>query len=155
MTLFGSVKEDLEKTTSGASEVNADVFLNPTKYAICLAIEKVVADNKVSRQGIEIYKQKIERNEDIKPIVVVKHPSKDRYAVLDGHHRYYAYLELGRKQIDCALAGDYSSVIFYLTAHGYLQPSQEFTESLRQPAVRLHENLKQFLNDFTKEIANL
>jgi hypothetical protein len=129
--------------------------LYPAKYAVCLPVEKLVADCKVSRQGVEIYKQKILLCHKINPIIVVKHPRKDLYAVLDGHHRYYAYLELGRKEIDCALAGDYSSVIFYLTEHGYFQPSPEFTEGLRHPVVRLHENLKQFLANFIKNNAPL
>jgi hypothetical protein len=150
MDFFVSVKNDFSDWMSGRGEINVDVFLHPVKYAVCLPTEKLVADSKVSRQGVEIYKHKIAENLKINPIIVVKHPRKDLYAVLDGHHRYYAYLELGRKEIDCALAGDYSSVIFFLTEHGYFQPSPEFTEGLRQPAIRLHENLKQFLANFIK-----
>jgi hypothetical protein len=146
--LFASLKYDFTSFLSGQSEINADVFLHPQKYAVCLPIEKLVADSKVSRQGIDIYKQKILRHEQINPIIVVKHPRKDLYAVLDGHHRYYAYLELGKTELDCALAGDYSSVIFYLTQHGYFQPSSEFTKGVREPAIRLHQNLKQFLTSF-------
>jgi hypothetical protein len=82
---------------------------------------------------------------------VVKHPRKELYAVLDGHHRYYAYREIGIKQVEAALAGDYSSVIFYLTEHGYFQPSIQFTEDVRVPVLRLHEDLKQFLTNFLKE----
>ena len=112
-----------------------------------------MADSKVSRKGIEFYKQKIAANQPVNPLIVVKHPRKDLYAVLDGHHRYCAYLELGKKEIDCALAGDYSSVIFYLTEHGYFQPSTQITEGIRQPAIKLHENLKQFLNNFVNRLA--
>ena len=137
----------------GKSESNADVFLHPNKYSVCLPVEKIVADSKVSRQGIEIYKRKIANNEKINPIIVVKHPRKDLYAVLDGHHRYYAFLELGKTEIDCAIAGDYSSVIFYLTEHGYFQPSPEITEGIRHPAIRLHHNLKQFLTNFINGLA--
>ncbi len=150
---FVSIKKDFSNLVNGRSEFNADVFINPSKYSVCLPVEKLVADSKVSRQGVEIYKQKIANNEKINPLIVVKHPRKDLYAVLDGHHRYYAYLELGRKEIDCALAGDYSSVIFYLTEHGYFQPSPEITEGLRQPAIKLHQNLKQFLTNFLNSIA--
>lgn len=128
-----------------------DVLVNPQKYARPIEINKILADTKVSRQGIEYYKEKIRANEPIDPIVVVKHPRQDLYAVLDGHHRYWAYRELGKKTINSAVAEDYSSVIFYLTEHGYLQPSAETTERLRQPAKKLHENLKQFLEDFLDE----
>jgi hypothetical protein len=145
---LSSLKYDFSSFLSGRSEINADVFLHPQKYAVCLPIDKLVADSKVHRQGIELYKQKIKTHQKINPIIVVKHPRKDQYAVLDGHHRYYAYLELGKTDVDCALAGDYSSVIFYLTQHGYFQPSPEFTQGVREPVVKLHQNLKQFLNNF-------
>jgi hypothetical protein len=108
----------------------------------------LVADTKVTRQGIEVYKRRILLKKRISPIIVVRHPKRELYAVLDGHHRYYAYLELGSKEVECALAGDYSSVIFYLAEHGYLQPSPQMTQDIRHPVVRLHENLKQFLNNF-------
>ncbi len=130
---------------------NPDVLVNPSRYARPIAIDKIIADTKVSRDGIEYYKKKIKANEPIDPVVVVKHPRLDLYAVLDGHHRYWACRELGKEMIDCALAEDYSSVIFYLTEHGYLQPSAEATEHLRLPAKKIHENLKQFLEDFLDE----
>jgi Predicted transcriptional regulators len=145
---LSSIKSDFSSFFNGDSQINADVFLHPDKYAVCLPIEKLVADSKVSRRGVEIYKQKMRENQKINPIIVVKHPRKNLYAVLDGHHRYYAYLELNIKEVDCALAGDYSSVIFYLTQHGYFQPIPEFTEGVRQPVIRLHQNLKQFLTNF-------
>jgi hypothetical protein len=149
---FDSIRADFSGWLKGQGEINADVFIHPAKYAVLLSIEKLVADSKVSQQGIEIYKQKILENQKINPIVVVKHPRREVYAVLDGHHRYYAYLELGIKEVECALAGDYSSVIFYLTEQGYFQPSAGFTEGLRQPAIRLHQNLKQFLINFLNSI---
>ena len=133
------------------ADIKADIFLNPKKYAVCLPLKKIVADSKVSREGIEIYKEKIRNNEKIDPLIVVKHPRRDIYAVLDGYHRYYAYVEMGKKEIDCALAGDYSSVVFYLTANGYLQPTVQFTKNIRHPAKRLHENLKDFLDEFIKK----
>ena len=132
-------------------QFSPDVLINPRKYARSIAIDKIIADTKVSRDGVEYYKKKIEANESIEPIVVVKHPRLDVYAVLDGHHRYWACKELGKETVDCAVAEDYSSVIFYLTEHGYLQPSTETTKHLRLPAKKMHENLKQFLEDFLDE----
>jgi uncharacterized protein (DUF1015 family) len=99
LDVLSSVKRDFSNFLNGKSEINADIFIHPLKYAVSLQIEKIVADSKVSRQGIEIYKQKISNNEKINPIIVVKHPIKDLYAVLDGHHRYYAYLEMAKKKL--------------------------------------------------------
>ncbi|MFH0748979.1 MAG: ParB/RepB/Spo0J family partition protein [Candidatus Bathyarchaeota archaeon] len=132
-------------------EVNLDVFVNPSKYLKRLSLEKIVADTKVYRQGVERYKEKIVKGENIAPMIVVKHPIKDVYAVLDGHHRYYAYIELGKKEVECAVAGDFSSVIFYMTQLGLFQPHSEITEHIRVPALQFNENVKQFLSDFLKD----
>jgi hypothetical protein len=132
-------------------EVNPDLFINPSKYARPLATAKIVADEKFSRQGVDHYKEKIRKGEKIEPIIVVKHPREDLYAVLDGHHRYYAYRELGAKYISSASAGNYSSVIFYLTEQGYFQPSSQVTENLRQPVKKFHKNLKEFIDNFASE----
>jgi hypothetical protein len=148
-SILEAVKDDASSLLA-EKKVNADIFLNPKKYEVCLPVKKIIADSKVSKEGVEIYKQKIKNNEKIDPLIVVKHPHKDIYAVLDGHHRYYAYVEMGKRKISCALAGDYSSVIFYLTENGYLQPTVQFTKKIRQPAKKLHENLKDFLNSFIK-----
>ena len=131
--------------------INIDVFANPEKYLMCLPIEKIVADTKVSEEAVEMYKQKIRNHEKISPIIVVKHPKFDVYAVLDGHHRYYAYLEMGRREIECALAGDFSSVVFYLTEHGFFQPNMETKGEMQKPILRLHENVQEFLQNFLKD----
>ena len=132
-------------------KVNFDVFRNPSKYLKRLPLEEIVADTRVYRKGVERYKEKITRGETTPPIIVVKHPTKELYAVLDGHHRYYAYAELGTKEIDCALAGDISRVIFYLTEHGLFQPPSGVTEHVRVPALQFNANVKQFLSDFLSD----
>jgi hypothetical protein len=33
-------------------EINVDVFSNPEKYLVRLPIEKIIADTKVSREGV-------------------------------------------------------------------------------------------------------
>ena len=135
----------------GKPKFNPGVLINPKKYATKIEIDKIIADTKYSRQGVEYYKEKIRANQPIDPIVVVKHPRKDLYAVLDGHHRYYAYRGLGKETISCAVAREYSTVLFYLTEQGYLQPKSGTTEHLRRPIKKMHGNLKQFLDDFLDE----
>jgi uncharacterized ParB-like nuclease family protein len=151
--LIDTVKHDaldlIERGRRGdGPKFNPDVLVNPKRYARPIKLDKIIADTKYSKSCVEYYKKKIEANKPIDPIVVVKHPHQDVYAVLDGHHRYYAHRELGKETISCAVAEDYSSVLFYLTERGYLQPSAEITEHLRQPAKKMHKNLREFLVDF-------
>jgi hypothetical protein len=134
-----------------AREINVDVFANPEKYLVRLPMEKIVADTKVSPEFVERYKKKIQQGEKVGPIIVVKHPRFDVYAVLDGHHRYYAFLELGRKEVNCALAGDFSSVLFYMTEHGYFQPKPEENKETQKIDLHFHENLQDFLHNFLKD----
>jgi len=131
--------------------VNIDVFSNPEKYLMTLPADKIVASPKVSPEGVELYKKKIESGEKLKPVIVLKHPKHDVYAVLDGHHRYYAYLELEKKEIPCALAGNYSGMFFYLTEHGYFQPNPEARESILEPEMKIHDNVQEFLKNFLKD----
>lgn len=143
-----SIKEDIFNIVSGQREFNPEVFINPDKYSVFLPISKVVADSKVSRRGVNIYKQKIKNKEKLDPIIVVKHPKKDLYAVLDGHHRYHATFEMNKKEIKCAILGDYSNVIFYLTKNGFFQPDSTISEPIRQAIFKLQKNINQFLEYF-------
>jgi protein-tyrosine phosphatase len=107
-------------------KINVDVFVHPDKYLLCLPIEKIIADTKVHRQIVEAHA--LANGESILPIVVIKNPGKDIYAVLDGHHRYYACLELGIKEMKCAFAGDFSGLVFLMARYGFFQPAAEITE---------------------------
>ena len=89
-------------------EINIDVFANPEKYLLMLPIEKSLLTQKSMPEAIEMYKKKIQNREKMAALIVVKHPKFDVYAVLDRHHRYYALLELGKKEVNCALAKDVS-----------------------------------------------
>ena len=141
----------LLKSRTGRTRVNIDVFSNPEKYFVRLPIDKIVADTKVFPEAVEMYKRKIESGEKIALVIVVKHPRYNVYAVLDGHHRYYAYLGLGRKKIDCALAGDISSLVFFIAERGYLQPNPNAKELIKNPEIRFHDKIQEFLQDFLKE----
>ena len=91
---------------------------------------KVKADTNVHRQIVECYRCKIANGESVLPIVVIKNPGKDIYAVLDGRHRYHARvcLEWGIREMKCAFAGDFSSLVVLVARYGFFQSSGEITE---------------------------
>ncbi len=134
-------------------KINFDVFIHPEKHLLCLPIEKIVADTKVQRRVIEFYKRKIVNEEDILPIVVLKNPGKDIYAVIDGHHRYYAYFELGVKDVKCAYAGNFSGLFFFMVGHGFFQPAVEIIiHTLVTPLV-VHKNVKYYFKSVLKYVS--
>jgi len=69
---------------------------------------------------------------------------------LDGNYRFFAYLELGIKRVDGAIAGDFSTVFFYLADHGFFQPNPN-AEELKKPELKLHNNVEEFLHNFLKD----
>jgi len=129
---------------------NADVFIDPDKYKEKISADKIVADLKVYRQGVERYKEMLKQGKDLGTIIVLKHPREDFFAVVDGHHRFIAQQESGIKEVDCAIVGDFSSFIFYMTKDGWFQPSPEITQYVRVPILQFQEDLKKFLEEFIK-----
>ncbi|MEF8848811.1 MAG: ParB/RepB/Spo0J family partition protein [Candidatus Thermoplasmatota archaeon] len=121
-------------------------YFNPEKYAIKIPIDKVVADKKIDETRVKQIKKILKSSEEIKPIVVVKHPKKDYYAVLDGHHRYWAQKEIGLEKIKCAIVEDDVGIGFFMTKNGILQPNPKFTKYIRIPLKRFYS----FMSDFIK-----
>jgi hypothetical protein len=70
------------------------------------------------------YKRRIANGETILPIIVLKNPGKEIYAVLDGHHRYCACLDLGMKEMTCAYAGNFSGLVFTMARYGFFQATE-------------------------------
>jgi protein-tyrosine-phosphatase len=134
-------------------KINFGVFVHPDKYLLYLSIEKIVADTKVQRRVIEFYKRKIVNGEDILPIVVIKNPGKDIYAVIDGHHRYYAYFELGVKDVNCAYAGDFSGLFFFMVSHGFFQPAVEIVVRAVVVPLVVHKNAKYYFGAVLKYLS--
>jgi len=129
-----------------------DVFFNPEKHGVNISVKKITADKKVYREGVERYKNMLKSGRDIGTIVVVKHPEKDFYTVLDGHHRFWALKEMKFNEIKCAVIQDPFGFLFGLTKDGYLQPIPELTQFLVVPLKRFEEQLdelKKSLNFFT------
>jgi len=125
-------------------------------------MDKIVADTKVDPDGVKRYKEMLTDGKQLRPIVVVKHPRKDLYSVVDGHHRFFAHFEHGRKNIDCAVIYDFMGFMFNLTKDGWLQPPPAITKHVHAPILEFHEkldqkinrelrqNMRQFLDDFNK-----
>jgi len=108
-------------------------------------IEEIVADRKVYGKGVEHYIQAIKSGKEIRPLLVVKHPKKNLYAVLDGHHRYWAQKETGVKNVKCIVILDSVGPLFFFTKEGYLQPTPLFTEYIRVPFKKMKNYLEEFL----------
>ena len=81
-------------------------YSNPDRYSIDLPLEKILANNKVDVDGVYRFIRKVKSGESLKTIVVVKHPEKEYFVVLDGHHRFWALKELGMSTIKCAVVED-------------------------------------------------
>jgi hypothetical protein len=127
-------------------KLNLDIFIYPEKYSRPLSIEKIVADTKVDAEGVKRYKEQLAAGKQLRPIVVVKHPRKNVYAVVDGHHRFFAQLEYGTKDIACAVIDDLTGFVFRLTKDGWLQPHPRFTKHVRVPILEFHQKLDQSIN---------
>jgi hypothetical protein len=122
-----------------------DILRNPEKYAENISTEKIVADEKVYSVGVKRYKNKIRHGENIGTIIVIKHPKKELYAVLDGHHRYWAQKKMGIEKIKCAVIRDHFGLLFSATEDGLLQPTKEFTKYVRVPFKKIENHLYKFL----------
>jgi ParB-like chromosome segregation protein Spo0J len=122
-------------------------YKDPEKHAREIEVSRIVADEKVHEEGVGRYAESIRDGRGVKPIIVIKHPKKDEYAVLDGHHRFWALKESGAKTVRCAVVEDYIGLGFHLTKNGVFQPSAEFTKYVRAPAKQLQDYLTRFLKD--------
>lgn len=143
--------------------LSVDVFLNPERYSTQLPINRIVADLKVDLEGVARYRAQLAAGTPLRPIVVVKHPHKDLYAVVDGHHRFFAHVACGRTKIEGAVIQDFTGFMFQLTKDGWLQPHPAVTKHVRVPILEFQETLdhtinrelrrtmKQFLTDFNRQ----
>lgn len=125
-----------------------NAYFNPNKFAVDLPMQKLIADDKVDIIGVERFKKKIKSGDPIRSIVVVKHPRKDFFAVLDGHHRFWAYKELGYNSIKCAIVEDYIGLGYFITKEGGFQPHPKITKHVRIPLKRYNRYLIDYINRY-------
>jgi hypothetical protein len=126
-------------------------LLHPEKYAESIEIKKIVAAPKLHKDGVERYKKHILEGKSIKPIVVLKHPHEEVYAVLDGHHRFYAFLELGAQTIDAAVIRS-NKFIFNKTKDGWLQPTPAMTKYIHVPVLVFAKYINEFIKKPKKHL---
>jgi hypothetical protein len=108
-----------------------------------IPLNELVSDENVDDE----YAQRLASRDVAKftPIIVMKHPSKRLYAVLDGHHRFRAAQLRGLEKIRAVVVDDYTGMGFDLTRKGFFQPSTEVTRYIRVPLKRFHERMCDFL----------
>jgi len=123
-------------------------YATPNKYAVDLQIEKIICDENID----DDYAQMLTEVDASKltPIIVIKHPNKELYAVLDGHHRFKAAQLRGLKTIKAVVVDDYVGLGFELTRQGAFQPTPEFTRHIRIPLKRFISYMRDFLFDAEK-----
>lgn len=122
-------------------------YTKSEKYKEFIPIEKIVVDTKVVDEGVSRYEEMIESGEELKPIIVIKHPKEDFYAVLDGHHRFCAMSRKGLQQASCVVINVYTNLQFKMTKKGYFQPAPLFTKYVRIPAKRLNRYMSRFIRN--------
>jgi hypothetical protein len=122
-------------------------YFDPEKHAKEIPVERVVSDEKVDKDHVaRLGKSGLDPTR-MRPIVVIKHPKVDAYAVLDGHHRFHIVQGMGEETIRAAVVDDYVGLGFYLTKKGVFQPTPEFTKYIRIPLKRFVWWMTAFLND--------
>ena len=119
-------------------------YSKPEKYKEFILLEKIVVDEKVVDEGVARYEEMIESGGELKPIIVIKHPKEDLYAVLNGHHRFWALKEMKINKIKCAVIEDPLGILFNLTKDGFLQPTVELTQYFVVPLRKFEEQLNEF-----------
>jgi len=123
-------------------------YTMPENFAVDLPVENIVCDENVDYEYVSrLAELDVSK---LKPIVVIKHPDKELYAVLDGHHRFKAAKLRGLKTIKAAVVDDYTGLGFEFTKQGVFQPSAEFTRHVRVPLKRFVEYMQGFLFDLEK-----
>jgi hypothetical protein len=116
-------------------------------YQQRIGVDKILSDGKVYPEGVERKRKMLASGEDIGEVLVIKHPSENIFAVLDGHHAFEAYREEGVKEIECSVIPDYVGPLFYITKRGGFQPSPTYTKYVRVPFKEAKDYLKVFFQE--------
>jgi hypothetical protein len=122
-------------------------YFDPEKHAKEIPLKRVYTDEKVDEGHAARIGDSGLDTATMRPIVVIKHPRVEAYAVLDGHHRFHIVQGMGCETIRAAVVDDYVGLGFYLTKKGLFQPTPEFTKYVRVPLKRFVWWMTAFLKD--------
>lgn len=122
-------------------------FTFPEKFATNLPVNRIVAGGKTVEDGVSFFHEKIQNGYQPRPIIVIKHPKEDLYAVLDGHHRFEALKKNGATEISSVVVDAYTNLQFELTKKGVFQPAPLLTKHVRIPFKKLAAYMKEFLEN--------
>ncbi len=122
-------------------------YFQPERHAQDIPVGLVLSDEKVDKDHATRIGEGGFDPLAMRPIVVIKHPKVEAYAVLDGHHRFHIVQTMGSETIRAAVVDDYVGLGFYLTKKGVFQPTAEFTKYIRVPLKRFVWWMTAFLKD--------
>ena len=111
-------------------------YFHPAKHAQEVPVGLVVSDEKVDEDHVARIGEGGLDPSTMRPIVVIRHPRVEAYAVLDGHHRFRLVRDMGCETIRAAVVDDYVGLGFFLTERGLFQPTPAFTKHVRIPLKR-------------------
>jgi hypothetical protein len=117
-------------------------YVSPDEHVIVLPLEKITCDENIDEEYAKSLSEL--RVDEFTPIIVIKHPRKHLYAVLDGHHRFRATKIKGLRTIRAVVVDDYTGLGFDLTKEGLFQPTKEMTKYIRVPLKRFSEEMRRF-----------
>jgi hypothetical protein len=124
-------------------------YFHPAKHAQEIPVELVVSDEKVDEDHVARMGEGGLDPATMRPIVVIRHPKVEAYAVLDGHHRFSIVRKMGLGTVRAAVVDDYVGLGFFLTERGVFQPTPGFTKYVRIPLKRFVWWMTAFLKDPT------
>ena len=115
----------------------AKVALAPDDYTHWVRMCELECDSVVHIPKVKKFIELVKKGVVFPPIQAIRHPlwpEIRKYAILNGHHRYFAYKALGRKRIQVIVidAGAYG-VLYELTKRGVFQVNDRFQAVIRNP----------------------
>lgn len=128
----------------------AKVSLAPDDYTRWVRMDEIECDSVVHIPKVRKFIELLKEGKRFPPIQAIRHPlypEVRKYAVLNGHHRYFAYKALGRKRIQViVIEGGTYGVLYELTKRGVFQVNDKYQAFIRNPVEKWFR--KRFIKDY-------